>query len=80
MPQTKADRQESAQKAAATRKRNKVRAESSTRGTKAASSRQRNRAGDNLGDARKHASTGASNLANAGKSLADAAVEAASPS
>ncbi len=48
MTQTKADRQEAAKKAAATRERNKIKSESEQRGTKAAATRQGNAAADSL--------------------------------
>ncbi|MEA2346248.1 MAG: hypothetical protein QOG62_35 [Thermoleophilaceae bacterium] len=76
MAQTQADRQAAAKKAAATRERNRIREESSVRGSKAASSRQRHNAGDELRSARRSASTGASHFTNAAKSIGNAAVEA----
>lgn len=76
MAQTKADRQAAAQKAAATRERNKVRAESSERGHKAASTRFRNQAEDSLKDARRAADAVFSNTKKAVSALGDAAVKA----
>lgn len=76
MAQTQADRQAAAKKAAATRQRNQIREESSTRGSKAGATRQRNKAFDELRSARRFASTGVSNFEKAGKSLGNAAVEA----
>jgi hypothetical protein len=76
MAQTKADRQEAAQKAAATRQRNQTRNASKTRGTKAAASRQSNNAGDNLADARKKAEQAVGGVTSAARSVGSAATEA----
>jgi hypothetical protein len=76
MPQTKADRQAAAKKAAATRQRNQVRSDSRTRGTKAAASRQQNRALDSLEDARRAAGAVTGNVGSAARSIGDAAVNA----
>jgi hypothetical protein len=75
-PQTKADRQAAAKKAAATRERNKTRAESSKRGTKAAASAQSNRASANVDDAKHSANSAVGGLVSSVKSLGDAAVQA----
>jgi hypothetical protein len=76
MPQTQADRKAAAQKAAATRKRNEIRQESSARGSKAGATRQRNNAADELRSARRSASTGVSHFENAARSVGSAAVQA----
>jgi hypothetical protein len=75
-PQTKADRQAAAKKAAATRERNRTRAESSQRGTKAAASAQSNRASANVDDAKHSANSAVGGIVSAAKSLGDAAVQA----
>jgi hypothetical protein len=75
-PQTKADRQAAAKKGAATRERNRTRAESSKRGTKAAASAQSNRASANVDDAKHSASSAVGGIVSAAKSLGDAAVQA----
>ena len=76
MTQTKADRTAAAKKAAATRERNKVRAESSERGHDAAASRFRGQAQDSVKDARRAAGQVASNAGGAVKSVGDAAFKA----
>jgi hypothetical protein len=55
MPQTKADRQAAAKKGAATRQRNRTRAESRERGTKAAATAQGNRASASVDTAKQSA-------------------------
>ena len=74
--QTKADRQEAAQKAAATRKRNETREASSDAGRKAAATRQQKDALKAIKRARKDAGHGLSNLGSAAKSVRDATVHA----
>lgn len=76
MAQTKADRQEAAKKAAATRERNQTRETSGTRGTKAAASRQANTASDSLAEARKGAEQAWTGVSSAARSLGTAATEA----
>lgn len=76
MPQTKADRQEAAKKAAATRERNQTRNTSQTRGTKAAASRQTNNAGDSLAEARKSAGQAVGGVKTAARHVGTAATEA----
>jgi hypothetical protein len=76
MAQTKADRQEAAKKAAATRERNRTRSKSSIRGTKAASSRQGNAAADSFGDVRRALGNAGDELVSAAKSAGAAAKEA----
>jgi hypothetical protein len=76
MPQTKADRQAAAKKAAATRERNKTKAKSQARGTKAASTRQGNAAAESLDQAKRAASGAISGLATAAKHAGTAAKEA----
>ena len=73
--QTKADRQEAAQKAAATRKRNEKREESSVAGRKAAASRFQNDAVEAAKRARKEVGGAVSNLGTAAKSARDATVQ-----
>ena len=75
-PQTKADRQAAAKKGAATRERNRTRAESSKRGTKAAASAQSNRASANVDEAKHSANSAVGGLVSAAKSLGGAAVQA----
>ena len=76
MPQTKADRQAAAKKGAATRERNRTRAESQERGTKAAATAQGNRAaghaspGEAVGGLRRRRAESAA------KSLGEAAKQA----
>lgn len=76
MAQTKADRSAAAKKAAATRERNQIREESSERGHKAATSRFQRQAQDSVKDARRAASSAASNAGGAVKSVGDAAFKA----
>jgi hypothetical protein len=76
MTQTKADRQEAAKKAAATRERNRTREASQERGTKAAASRQQNNASDHLSDVRKNAGKAVGGVTSAARSLGTAASEA----
>jgi hypothetical protein len=76
MTQTKADRQEAAKKAAATRERNQTRSASQERGTKAAASRQQNVAADSLAEARKGAEKAVDGVTSAARSLGTAATEA----
>ena len=76
MTQTKADRQAAAKKAAATRKRNEIRSDSKTRGTKAAASRQQNNAVDNLTQARNTVESAAGGAVSVAKNVGTAAVEA----
>jgi len=73
---TKADRQEAAKKAAATRERNKIRKESEVRGTKAAASRQSNAALSGLEQARRTAESAAGGFVTAAKQVGAAAGEA----
>ena len=73
---TKADRKAAAKKAAATRERNRTKAKSQVRGTKAASSRQSNAAADSLGQAKQAATGAITGLATAAKHVGTAAVEA----
>ncbi len=75
MTQTKADRQEAAKKAAATRERNKIKSESEQRGTKAAATRQGNAAGESLSQAREAVGSAAGSLAEAVRHVGTAAVE-----
>ena len=75
MTQTKADRSAAAKKAAATRERNQVRAESQTQGIKAAATRQSNAAKDGFSDARRTVGSAAGGLVSAGKSAGNAAVD-----
>ena len=74
--QTKADRQEAAQKAAATRRRNEKRETSSDAGRKAAATRHRNDALEAAKRARKDAENALSDLGSAAKSARDATVSA----
>jgi hypothetical protein len=74
--QTKADRQEAAQKAAATRKRNEKRESSAQAGRKAAATRHQKDAVRAVKRARKDAGNGLSNLGSAAKSARDATVSA----
>lgn len=74
--QTKADRSEAAKKAAATRQRNEVRAESKQQGHKAAASRFQNDAVDGLKRARKEAEKATGSVTGAAKSVGGAAVSA----
>lgn len=76
MAQTKADRQAAAKKAAATRKRNEVRAKSQAQGKKAASSRQQNEARDSLTDAKRAARGAVGGVTSAAKLVGKAAVQA----
>ena len=76
MAQTKADRSAAAKKAAATRERNKVRSESQTRGTKAASTRQGNAAAESLDQAKRAAGSAIGGLTSAAKAAGNAAKEA----
>jgi hypothetical protein len=76
MAQTKADRRAAAQKAAATRKRNKIKAESKARGKKAGATRQGNAAAESLGQAKRTASGAVSGLGTAAKSVGKAAKQA----
>jgi hypothetical protein len=76
MTQTKADRQEAAKKAAATRERNRIRSESQTRGTKAAATRQGNAAVESIDQAKRAAGSAVGGVSTAAKSLGSAAVEA----
>ena len=76
MAQTKADRKAAAKKAAATRERNRTKAKSQVRGTKAASSRQSNAAADSLNQAKQAATGAVSGLGTAAKRVGGAAVEA----
>ena len=76
MPQTKADREAAAKKAAATRKRNEIKDESSDRGEKAAATRHRNAASDSLGQAKQAAGTAVGGLTSAAKAVGDAAKHA----
>ena len=73
---TKADRQAAAKKAAATRKRNQVRARSRKQGHKAASTRQKNEAGSALDQATSTAKGAITGLGNAGKLVGSAAIKA----
>ncbi len=75
MTQTKADRQEAAKKAAATRERNKIKDDSKQRGTKAAATRQGNAAAASLGQAREAVGSAAGSLAEAARHVGTAAVE-----
>ena len=75
-PQTTADRQAAAKKAAATRERNRARADNSKRGTKAAASAQSNRASANVDEAKHSANSAVGGLVSAAKSLGGAAVQA----
>jgi hypothetical protein len=74
--QTKADRREAAQKAAATRERNQVREESRAQGTKAASTRQANEAVDRARDAKRALSGAASGIRSAATSTGGAVIQA----
>ena len=65
MTQTKADRQEAAKKAAATRERNRTREESKQRGTKAAATRQGNAAGESVEQAKQSARSAGGGLKSA---------------
>ena len=76
MAQTKADRVAAGKKAAATRERNKKKAESQNAGQKAAASRFGNDAVDGVKKARTEAGKAASNVGNVGKATAGAAVNA----
>src|SRR5688572_29271510 len=73
--QTKADRQAAAKKAAATRKRNEIRRESSDAGRKAAATRLRDDAAKSVKRARKDLNTAAGNVQSAAKSAGEAAVK-----
>ena len=73
--QTKADRQAAAKKAAATRKRNEIRRESSEAGHKAAATRFRDDAVENVKRARKDLNTAAGNVQSAAKSAGGAVVK-----
>ena len=73
---TKADRQAAAKKAAATRRRNQVRARSQQQGHKAASTRQKNEAASALDQATSTAKGAVTNLGNAGKLVGTAALKA----
>ena len=72
MAKTKADRTAAAKQAAATRERNRVRNESKTRGTKAASTRQGNAAAESLGQAKRAAGSAVGGVRSAAKSLGGA--------
>jgi hypothetical protein len=72
--QTKADREEAAQKAAATRKRNETRDSSREAGRKAAATRQQNDAIEAAKQARKDVEQAFSSLGSAAKSTRDASV------
>ena len=74
--QTKADRQEAAQKAAATRKRNETRDNSRDAGRKGAATRHQNDAVKAVKKARKEFGTAFSHVGNASKSTRDATVSA----
>jgi hypothetical protein len=74
-PQTKADRQAAAKKAAATRERNRARADNSKRGTKAAASAQSNRASAHVDEAKHSANSAVGGLVSAAKSLGGAVVQ-----
>ena len=74
--QTKADRQEAAQKAAATRKRNETRKESSEQGRRAAASRFQTDAVEAAKRARKEVDGAVTTLGSAAKSAREAAVSA----
>jgi hypothetical protein len=76
MPQTKADRQAAAKKAAATRERNKKRAQSQEAGTKGAATRQGNEARAGAQQAKQSANGAVHGLKSAVRSLGDAAVSA----
>ena len=76
MPQTKADRQEAAKKAAATRERNRTREESKERGTKAAATRQGNAAAASVDQAKQSARSAGGGLKSAVKSIGEAARQA----
>jgi hypothetical protein len=76
MPQTKADRQEAAKKAAATRERKRTREESKQRGTKAAATRQGNAAADSVDQAKRSARTAGGGLKSAVRSVGEAAKQA----
>jgi hypothetical protein len=75
-PQTKADRQAAAQKAAATRKRNEQRETNQEAGRKAAATRHQKDAIKAAKRARKDAGQGLENLGSAAKSARDATVSA----
>ena len=76
MPQTKADRQAAAKKAAATRERNRTREKASERGTKSAASRQGNEARAGATQAKQSANSALGGVTSAAKSLGGAAVSA----
>ena len=76
MPQTKADRQEAAKKAAATRERNRKREESQERGTKAAATRQGNQAAASADKAKQSVGAAGGGLKSAVRSIGDAAKQA----
>ena len=76
MAQTKADRKAAAKKGAATRERNKTKAKSQTRGTKAASTRQGNAATDSLHQAKRAAGGAVGGLTSAAKHAGNAAKQA----
>ena len=73
---TKADRQAAAKKAAATRKRNQVRARSQQQGHKAASTRQKREAASALDQATSTAKGAVTSLGSAGKLVGTAALKA----
>jgi len=76
MAQTKADRVAAGKKAAATRERNKKKANSQEAGQKAAASRFGNDARDGVSNARTEAGKAASSVGNVGKATAGAAFNA----
>jgi hypothetical protein len=76
MAQAKADRKAAAKKGAATRERNRTKAKSQKRGTKAASTRQGNAAVQSLDQAKRAAGGAIGGLGSAAKSVGTAAVEA----
>ena len=75
--QTQADREEAAQKAAATRRRNEIREKSQETGRKAAATRHRNDAIKALKGARKDVGKAASTVGSAARSTRDAGVSTA---
>ena len=75
MPQTQADRKAAAKKGAATRERNRTKAKSQARGTKAASTRQGNAAVESLDQAKRAAGSAVGGLTSAAKATGNAAVE-----
>jgi hypothetical protein len=74
--QTKADRQEAAKKAAATRERNQTREDAQERGTKAAATRQGNKASASVDDAKHAAGSAVGGLKASARSLGEAAKQA----